>query len=435
MRTFFAFLTAYLLALGAAQAQITNPPPGNQTIAVNPPLTATGTCTGTVINCILGIASQALPGTTQTVHAAQWNVGNTYVVTTASQVFTLDASSTLSPNGGMTMQNPSGQSFTITPAAGDTINPETGGTVGASVTVSAGLSLVTTDGNGKIHVAPTQASAAPPTQTITQGTNITLSGTCVGPVLNCAINAASGSGSPLAVTDGTHNVPNVGQITFTGNATVSGSSPNATVNVTGGSGGGSLTKIGTAVAANSTCLSWGVAVSGCVNGSTTDLSTLGYNALQLNCDSLKPGTSGGYFYLHVGEGAGGTPKTANYGWAIYYAPISTSYVVLSSSTTASANVGIAIGNGVLTTTTMSTKAQLSLATTSIMRNIRFESLSTQDPTNISSVFSEPGWGVYNGDQNAITAITLDLYSAANGTQETGAAGFVSGSCTLYGLAN
>jgi hypothetical protein len=247
--------------------------------------------------------------------------------------------------------------------------------------------------------------------------------------------AACGSGSTgITFTDGTHTVTGSTQLTVTG-GTVGGTTPNATLTVSGGSG--SLVKIGTATASNSTCLSWGVAVTGCVNGSTTDLSTLGYNTFQITCDSLKPGTASGYWYLHVAEGATPTVETSNYGWQLAFTALTSSGTVANAggSSTASTNVGIAMANGTLTTTTFSTAGLLNLGASSIPRTFKFNGIAATSATDPSSLYHEEGMGAYVGDQNAITAITLDLYSGANGTQKTGAAGLVSGSCTLYGLVN
>jgi hypothetical protein len=246
--------------------------------------------------------------------------------------------------------------------------------------------------------------------------------------------AACGSGSTgITFTDGTHTVTGSTQLTVTG-GTVGGTTPNATLTISG-SGGGSLVKIGTATASNSTCLSWGVAVTGCVNGSTTDLSTLGYNTFELTCDSIKPGTGAGYFYLHVAEGATPTIETANYGWTTDYRSLAgATNGTLVGSSTASSNVGIFIANGIASTASLGGSARLHLNASSIPRSVSSHFIGG-DATAIASNFSLRSGGVYTGDQNAVTAITFDLYSAANGTQETGAAALVSGSCTLYGLVN
>jgi len=82
-----------------------------------------------------------------TVTAADWAAQNGYI-STAAQTFTLPVSSSLSPNGKVSIFALSGN-LTIAPNAADAIN---GGTTGASVTVAAGNSVVlTTNGAGKIR--------------------------------------------------------------------------------------------------------------------------------------------------------------------------------------------------------------------------------------------------------------------------------------------
>lgn len=74
---------------------------------------------------------------------------------------------------------------------------------------------------------------------IIAGTNVTISPTSgVGAV---TVNATGGGGSSLTLTDGTHTVTPVGQITVTG-GTVGGTTPNATLTITPG-GSGTVTSV------------------------------------------------------------------------------------------------------------------------------------------------------------------------------------------------
>lgn len=218
MRIFFAILIAYLLALGAAQAQITNPPPASQTISGGPTISATGTCVGTAINCVLNIASNVHKNL-DTVSAAQWGSGDTFEFDTTAQTVTLPAISTpLSTNGGIVVQ---ASNVAVTVAVSGTDNIVTAGGTSGNITIPAGFhGLFTTDG-GVFHATWGSGTVAP-TQTITAGTNVTTSGVCTGTALSCTVNASgTGSGASLttpqswtAAQRGTPNKP-VGPTTFT----------------------------------------------------------------------------------------------------------------------------------------------------------------------------------------------------------------------------
>lgn len=239
---------------------------------------------------------------------------------------------------------------------------------------------------------------------------------------------AQGNGAKMQMSTGTTTTNDCVKFDANGNTVDNGSA-------CGSGGGGALTKIGTATASNSTCLSWGVAVSGCTGGSSTDLSTLGYKTFELTCSNIAPGTSSGVFYLHVAETGSGTVKTSNYGWALSYIAMNGASLSGASGTDLTSNVGINVGNATITSTTFSADAFLNLDAGSILRNVKFQSDGVGSTTSAGSVYYFNGMGVYAGDQNAITALTFDLYNTANGSQLTGSSALVSGSCTLYGLAN
>lgn len=226
-----------------------------------------------------------IAGTTQTVTTAEWAAGNTFVVTTAAQTLTLPVSSSLATNGGIIVQT-IGQSVTLAPNAADRIN---GGTLGASVTLASGLTaLVTTDAAGNIYASPTSLGGSATCSgdinaacsQVTNGSHITnasipntglvnsamtvggqsvaLGGSAAvqgngakiqlstGATItdDCAKFDASGNtvdagavcgsgGSGITFTDGTHTVTGSTQLTVTG-GTVGGTSPNATLTVSGG---------------------------------------------------------------------------------------------------------------------------------------------------------------------------------------------------------
>ena len=69
--------------------------------------------------------------------------------------------------------------------------------------------------------------------TLVPGANITITDNSPSP--GDITIAASGSGGSLTVTDGVNTVNGVTDLTFSG-ATVSGTTPNATLTITGGSG-------------------------------------------------------------------------------------------------------------------------------------------------------------------------------------------------------
>jgi hypothetical protein len=147
------YIAAFVLCLSTASAQNVNAPPSG------------------------GIVTA---GTSQTVTAAQWKNGTTFVVTTSSQTLTLPVSSSLNTNGGIAIQT-IGQSVTLAPNASDAIN---GGTTGASATISSGLTAyVTTDGAGNVRVSPTSSSGSGTVTSVICGTGlsggtITTTGTC-----------------------------------------------------------------------------------------------------------------------------------------------------------------------------------------------------------------------------------------------------------------
>jgi len=94
-------------------------------------------------NLATGITYNA---TSATITTPQWANCREFVVTTASQTFTLPASAGLAPNGCVIIS--AVVATTLAPGSGDSIN---GGTVNASLTIPAGaLSVINTDGAGHI---------------------------------------------------------------------------------------------------------------------------------------------------------------------------------------------------------------------------------------------------------------------------------------------
>lgn len=227
---------------------------------------------------------------------------------------------------------------------------------------------------------------------------------------------------------------------YAGTSTCSGSQVVQTLSaagvatcVTPSGGSGGLVKIATRTASNSTALQFG---QGQTEGS---LASLGYNTLFIDCNGVVVGTNASYLYLHVWEGSTPTEETANYFWITVGNAVTTGTSgTVSGSATAASNVGIA---PILNTVA-------SAATTHPNYFAETINLGTGGGGGSYPVFRgnglywySPGpnyygmnlYGTYTGDTNPITALSVDLYSGANGTQETGAAALVSGQCTLYGL--
>ncbi len=134
--------------------------PNANSVAVGSPTGTTAT-TG-VVDVASGYwlngvsVGQVVAGTSQTVSAAQWAAGTTFVVTSASQTLTLPASTTLSPNGGIIIQTV-GVSAALAPNGSDTINA-----VNATKTIGAGVSsAVTTNAAGAVYATPTSATTEP----------------------------------------------------------------------------------------------------------------------------------------------------------------------------------------------------------------------------------------------------------------------------------
>lgn len=245
--------------------------PPTQTILNGSNVTLSGTCTGTALNCTIsstgggsgspggtsgqvqynnagafgGLSIGAANGSTlannggvltacatvhygatsTTVTAAQWACGDSFVVTAASQTITLPAGSGLGQSGNIAVQA-SGVSVTIQTSGSDTIN---NGTAGGSQVISSGTTAYVATNSGSpaaFSAYPTGAGGSAPTQTITNGTNITLSGTCTGTALSCMINSSAGG----ALTVG--SVTGVTNLAFGVGMVVTGSTPNATVGLT-----------------------------------------------------------------------------------------------------------------------------------------------------------------------------------------------------------
>lgn len=193
-------------------------------------------------------------------------------------------------------------------------------------------------------------------------------------------------------------------------------------------GAGALMLIATRTASNSTQLIFG-------QGQTEgDLSALAYNTFRLDCNALKPGTASGFVYMHVAEGAGPTVKVSGYFWSLSYTNFgSTTVNGVIGSTTAATNVGISPINSSVTADTYSFTADLNLGTAETYRKAMFRGTASVG-ANAADSFTTNGGGVYTADQTAITALTVDLYSGANGTQLTTTNALVSGQCSLYGYA-
>jgi hypothetical protein len=201
---------------------------------------------------------------------------------------------------------------------------------------------------------------------------------------------------------------------------------------TSSSGGGSsgFTKIATRTASNSTQLLFGV------TQAEGDLSALGYKTFMLDCNAIKPGTANAYLYLHVATNNTPTPIVANYLWSFVYSNLAgVSGAQESHGDTATANnKGISLFNTIATNSTGSAKAYLNLDTAETYRSVTWSFLGTAGAASTATnIYGGNGRGIYSGDQTAITAITIDLYGTANGTQLTTTNALVSGQCTLYGL--
>jgi hypothetical protein len=152
-------------------------------------------CDGSTVLCPGGVVQSGgmvVAGTTQTVTAAQWNAGTTFVVTTAGQTITLPTTNTLSGNGGIAIQT-IGQSATLAAAS-----PINGG--GTSTTIASGLTAYVT-----INAAATAINAAPITAGTGSGADPTQPNTFTGTQTFTSVkgtaNTQSGTTYTLAATD------------------------------------------------------------------------------------------------------------------------------------------------------------------------------------------------------------------------------------------
>jgi len=153
---------------------------------------------------------QVVAGTSQTVSAAQWAVGTTFIVSTSSQTLTLPATSTLSTSGGIVIQTV-GQAVSLAPNGTDTING-----VNSTATIASGLtSFVSTNGAGAVYATPTTAgsgvTSVATTSPITGGT-ITTTGTIA--CATCVTSAASLTSTGVVLGAGSQGAATATDITF-----------------------------------------------------------------------------------------------------------------------------------------------------------------------------------------------------------------------------
>ena len=163
--------------------------------------------------------------------------GNLYVKTSAG---------TVTPVGNTSGGGGSGSSGTSgTSGAGSSGTGGTSGTSGTGVSGTGGTSGTSGDGTGGTSgTSGTQGATGTNGTSGTQGATGSsgTSGTqgAPGAAGSSGTSGTGGGGASLTLTDGSNTVANVAQITVTG-GTVGGTSPNATLTISGGGGGGTAT--------------------------------------------------------------------------------------------------------------------------------------------------------------------------------------------------
>lgn len=306
--------------------------------------------------------------TSFTVTANQFNNQNP-VLATGTLTETFPATSTLSANGFQILQNSGTNTLTIQPNAADQVCPSGAscGSAGVAYALTANYgALISTDAAGHLYVTP--------------------------------IPPSGGGSSGITFTDGTHTVTGSTQLTVTG-GTVGGSTPNATLTVTGGSG--AITLVSTQTASNSASLAW------------TGLTGTNY---RLVCQNILPATNAAIAYLQFGTGGTPTWATSTYRW-------SGTGTVPSGTTTANGSTsdnGIALVSFGLSNAAPATnfRAQMFNLSSTIEHMVITDGYGQTGGGGISS---SQGGGDYNGATTAVTAIRV-IMSAGNIT---------SGFCSLY----
>ena len=181
---------------------------------------------------------QVVAGTSQTVSAAQWAVGTTFVVSTSSQTLTLPATSTLSTSGGIVIQT-IGQAVSLAPNGSDTINGSN-----TTATIASGLTaVVSTNGAGAVYATPTTAGAG----------NVTAAGALTSNqlVVGGGTSAVATLGSPGTTTTVLHGnasgAPSFGAVSVSADISGLGTGVATALGVNTGSAGSFLKNSGDAL--------------------------------------------------------------------------------------------------------------------------------------------------------------------------------------------
>ncbi len=192
----------------------------------------------------------------------------------------------------------------------------------------------------------------------------------------------------------------------------------------GGGGGGGMVKIATRAASNTTQASSSGKAS-----RKRSLASLGYNTFLLDCNSMLAGRRVELpLHVHVGEStwAHDRDEQLRVGRILPSPDRRRRSPAWRDPSTASSNVGVDIAGGLPTSATTQFKMWLNLGASVTPRTMTYSAAEGQGASAIASQYILNGSGAYVGDQNAITALAVDMYNGANGSQISG--GIASGQC-------
>lgn len=223
---------------------------------------------------------------------------------------------------------------------------------------------------------------------------------------------AVGAGSGWELTDGTHDLTGVTKVTVSG-ATVGGTTPNATLTVSGGGGSGAVTIVtptgGGGISGNS-CVFDNTATSCTWAGLTT-------NEAELHCNAVL-GTAGEAIGIQFGTGAGPTWGTGTTDYTVQSVYFNSSSATGQNLVTQPAIFPIA-----LTSSGSGTSYDMELKDLGI-GGLTHRAVGTGGQSNTTSSLTNTGWAEYNANTTAVTAVRVFVYSASPHN-------LTAGTCRLY----